>query len=233
VLPHGPLETLDDGLWRVRGDVPGAPGLTLHRVMTIARRGDGRLVVHSAIACDPPTMAAIDALGEVGFVLVPGPTHRIDAPAYATRYPRARVLTPRGARDKVAEVVRVDGTYDAFPPDPVVSVDHVGGMAEAEGAMWVRTPGGLTLVLNDAVFDTDVPEGVGPRLLSKVLGTAPGPRVARVIRWRQVADAAALKASLLKYADTPGLRRLIVAHDHVEEGDAAAAALRTAAATLG
>jgi hypothetical protein len=107
------------------------------------------------------------------------------------------------------------------------------GMYEAEGAMCVRSRDGLTLVLNDCVFDAEPARGVGPVLLSHLLGIGPGPRVARFIRWGFVEDPHALAEQLRSLAETPGLVRLVVAHDRVETGPAAAQALVRAADSLG
>jgi hypothetical protein len=71
---HGPLTPLVDGLWTVDAELDSLP---IGRRMTIARLADGGLAVHSAIACDEATMAAIDALGPVRFVIVPSGYHRL------------------------------------------------------------------------------------------------------------------------------------------------------------
>src|SRR5687767_4587963 len=152
VHPHRPLEKLTENLWRLQGTLPGITGVTIDRVMTIAQRSDGDVVIHSAIACDEPTMQAIQAIGPVRYLLVPGPSHRIDAPAYKDWFSEARVYTPRGAVEKVAEKVVVHGTYDEFPSDPMVWLETVGGMGNVDGGMWVRSRDGLTLVLNDCMF---------------------------------------------------------------------------------
>ena len=87
---HGPLTALADGLWTVDAELDALP---IGRRMTIVRLADGGLAVHSAVACDDATMAAIDRLGPVSFIVVPSGFHRLDAPRYAGRYPQARVVT--------------------------------------------------------------------------------------------------------------------------------------------
>jgi hypothetical protein len=207
--------------------------MSLRRRMTVARRDDGGLVVHSAIAMDDAAMSELDALGRPAFLLVPGAMHRLDAPAYRRRYPGVVVLAPEGSRAKVAEVVAVDGTYEDFPADPGVRLETLRGVKEAEGVMLVRSDDGQTVVLNDAVFN--MPKKPSDPLgwfFTTVMGSAPGPRVSRLFRMLAVSDRSALREDLLRLAGTPDLVRLIVAHGAVARGADAAAALVAAAKYL-
>src|SRR5689334_19384503 len=96
VLEHGPLEQLADNLWRVQGAVPG---MSLRRNMTVVRRRDGSLLLHSPIALDEPRRTELERLGKIAVIVVPNAGHRLDAPAYKARYPEVTVFCPRGARD--------------------------------------------------------------------------------------------------------------------------------------
>jgi hypothetical protein len=60
VLNHGPLEKLADNLWRVEGALPG---MSLRRTMTVVRRADGSLPLHSPIALDDERLRELEALG--------------------------------------------------------------------------------------------------------------------------------------------------------------------------
>ena len=141
VLRHDPIEKLEPNLWRVTGTVPG---IALKRVMTLVRLEDGRIVIHSAIALDDASMAEIEEWGRPAILLVPNAYHRLDAPAYAARYPDLRVLCPRGGRAKIEEVVAVDGEYDAFDGGPAVSLQYLDGVGKAEGVMTVRSSSEVT-----------------------------------------------------------------------------------------
>lgn len=88
VLPHGPIEKLSENLWWVTGTIKG---MSLKRVMAVAKRSDGKLVIHSAIAMDEAQMRELEALGEPAYLVVPSHHHRIDAPAYKRRYPALKV----------------------------------------------------------------------------------------------------------------------------------------------
>jgi hypothetical protein len=229
VLEHGPLEQLADNLWRVQGAVPG---MSLKRTMTVVQRGDGSLLLHSAIALDDLHQRQLEALGPIKVIVVPNAGHRLDAPAYKLRYPDILVISPRGGRDKIAEVVAVDGTYDDYADDGVIRFETLAGVAAAEGAMIVRSGDGISLVLNDIVMNMDTKKDVLGFLFTTLLGSAPGPRVSRLARWVYVKDQGALRSHFERLADIPQLARLIVSHEKVAHGAEASAALRQAASYL-
>ena len=227
VLAHGPLEKLDDGLWRIEGSLPG---MALKRVMTIARLADGALVIHNAIALDDAGMRALDALGKVAFIVVPNGYHRLDAPSFAKRYPDARVLAPRGARAKVEEVVTVNGDYGDLPADQHVRLEHLDGVRNGEGVMRVESDDGVTLVFNDLVFNMPHMPGFSGFVM-RVLGSSGGPRVTRIARMLLIKEKAAVRAHLERLAATPRLKRIVVSHHQVIV-DAPSATLARVAATI-
>lgn len=227
VLPHGPIERLTDNLWRVRGEIGSLP---IGRVMTLARRSDGDVVVHNAIALEEPLMAQIEAWGRPRYLVVPSGLHRLDAPIFADRYPDARVLCPARARKKVAKVVRVDGDYREYPADVDVTLAHLDGTRDREGVLEVRSADGTTLVVNDALFNLPPQPGFKGLLLrmDAAIGRLRVPRVSRLLL---VADRAAFRAHLERLAAGRDLRRVIVSHGDVVKEEAAAA-LQAAAAEL-
>ena len=229
VLPHDPIEKLTENVWRVEGALPQ---LSMRRVMTVARMADGRLVIHSAIALDEASMQAIEAWGTPGFLLIPHSRHRMDAPRYKARYPDIRVLATRGVVEKAREVVTVDGTYEDFPGDDTVRLEMLRGVKDSEGAMIVRSADGVTVVLNEVVFDLRPRRDLLSRVMMRMLRLGPGPRVTPVVRIELVRGPRELRADLERLAATPGLQRLIVSHEKLSTGPAAAAALRNAASGL-
>lgn len=229
VLEHGPLEQLADNLWRVEGALPG---MSLRRTMTVVRRADGTLLLHSPIALEQTAQQRLEALGAIAVMVVPNAGHRLDAPAYKARYPSLITFCPRGGRAKIAEVVSVDGTYDDYADDGVVRFENLDGVDAGEGAMIVRSADGVSIVLNDVVMNMDTKKDVLGYLFTTLLGSAPGPRVSRLARLVYVKDQPALRRHLERLADTPHLQRLIVSHEKVASGAHAAAALREAATYL-
>jgi hypothetical protein len=229
VLDHGPLEAVTENLWRVTGAVPG---MSLRRTMTVVRRADGSLLLHSPIALDEARRQELEALGPLRAIVVPSALHRLDAPAYKARYPEIVTFCPRGAREKVAQVVAVDGSYEDYADDGTLRFETLAGVGEQEGAMIVRSADGLTVVLNDVVMNMDKKRDLLGYLFTTLMGSAPGPRVSRLSRAFLVKDQPALRQHLERLASLPDLQRLIVAHEKLTSGPEAALALREAATYL-
>jgi hypothetical protein len=227
VLPHKPIQKLTENLWTVTGALPNMP---MERVLSIARMGDGRLVLHNGIALEEPLMQEIEAFGEPAFLLVPNGYHRMDAPAFKKRYPMMKVLCPEGVRKKVEEVVEVDGTYADLPADERVSLRYLDGVAKREGYLEVRSESGTSLVFNDVMFNMPHLPGL-QGLVLRIVGSTGGPKVTRVGKLFLVTDRAALRAQLLTLADTPKLARVVVMHGDTVTDDPAGM-LRKVAATL-
>lgn len=228
-LAHETLLRLAENLHWVRGSIPG---MSLKRVMTIARLEDGGLVLHSAIALEEAAQKQLEALGEPRFLIVPNPGHRLDAPAYKKRYPKLSVFAPKGAREKVSEVVAVAGSYEDFPQSNAVRFETLNGVAEMEGAMLVRSSDGTSVVLNDVMFNMDRKKDPLGFFFTTLLGSAPGPRVSRLAKLVYVKDKRALRADFERFAAIPDLVRVIVAHEKIASGAEAKAALLKAASYL-
>ena len=228
VLRHGPIDRLEENLWSVTGTLRG---MSLKRVMTMGRLGDGRIVIHSAIALDESAMGEIEGWGTPAVLLVPNAYHRLDAPAYLKRYPDLQVYCPRGSRTKVGEVIEVDGDYDDFAGDDSLTLEHLDGVRKVEGVMTVHSDSGSTLVFNDAVFNMPHGRGVPGFIFRHITASTGGPRVTRLFRTLAVKDRPALRSHLERLAGTPDLQRIIVSH-HLPITEEPAEVLRRVAAAL-
>lgn len=223
------LEQLAENLWRLEGAVPG---MQLNRVMVVARMSDGGLVIHNGIEQGEALYGEIEALGAPRYLVVPNGWHRLDAAKYRARFAGISVVAPRGSRKRVQQVVPVDLTYEELPRDEAVWIEPLDGLKGAEGVMHVRSNDGVTLVFTDAIFNlVERIPGFYGFIFHDVVGSKPGPRVTRVGRWFLVKDKSAYRAHLERLADTPNLKRVIVAHGAMEATDARGM-LRAAAATL-
>lgn len=222
VLPHGSLTRLDDALFTVVGELHMPLG-DFPRRMTVVRLAGARprLVVFNAISLDEPEMRALEAEGEPAFLVVPSDIHRLDARAWKDRYPRMRVITPAGAREKVEEVVAVDATAVDFG-DASVKFVTVAGTDAHEGALVVERPSGTTLVLNDLIWNVDDRPGLGGWAFRVAGFTGPEPRIPAFVELKAIKDKDALCAQLVEWAALPRLERILVAHGDVITRDPAA-----------
>lgn len=215
VLANDPPGRLEDNLVVVHGPAP-KPG-ALQRTMTVMRRADGKLVIHSAIALDDDGMRTLEALGEPAYLIVPNAFHRLDAHAYKTRYPALRVLCPQPALAAVRRVVPVDGPLTDLPADTDVHVHVLTGFRLGEGVFTVRSGPRSSLVFNDILLNLDRMPGLGGWFF-RLLGGKVGPGLHPV--QKRLASRPQLRDQLLRLADTPGLSRIIPGHGHVIETDA-------------
>jgi hypothetical protein len=193
--------------------------------MTVCRCADGGVLVHSAINLDEAGMAQVDALGPVRTIVVPNGFHRMDAAAWRERYPKARVLCPTGSKKRVQQAVPVDGGYEDLPPDADVGLETLSGTGQREGILLVRSAGGVTLVVNDILFNMPHAPGFMGFLLRHVTQSSAGLRVTRLARLALIKDASAVRKHLRRLVEVKGLRRLIVSHHQMVEGDVASAIL--------
>jgi hypothetical protein len=229
VLPHGKLMQVTDDMLTVVGELE-MPLMTLPRRMTIVRLKNDRLVVFNAIALDEDEMDEIEDFGTPAFLVVPNDHHRMDAGIWKERYPQMRVIAPPGSREKVAEVVPVDATSGEFGDSEVAFV-VVAGTEEREGALEVHGADGLTLVLNDIIGNIRDEHGVGGWMLRKMGFAGDEPHVPGPVKFAMIESKPALRAQLLRWADEPHLKRILVAHGETIEEDPRRA-LRELAAAL-
>jgi len=215
VLPHGKLTAVEENLLTVVGDLH-MPLTDVPRRMTVARLRDGRLVIYSAIALDESEMQKLEHFGVPAFLVVPSDLHRMDAKIWKQRYPRLLVLAPPGAREKVEEVVSVDATEWDFG-DPSVRFTTVPGTEDGEAALLVTGPTGVTLVVNDLIWNVDNKPGFGGWLMKLAGLTGQAPHIPPLIALRAVKDKPALRDQLEQWAKLYGLQRIIVSHGDIIE----------------
>jgi hypothetical protein len=223
-LPHRPLEKLEPNLWRVEGDLPGGNGT---RVMTLIKRADGGVIVHNAIALEDELMKEIEAWGTPELMVVPNGFHRLDAKVFKERYPKIKVVAPKAAVKKVAQVVAVDGSIDEASTDDTVRITHLEGTKDHEAVVEVRSGSTTTLVFNDVINNLPRMGGVMGFML------APTGRVAvpRIFRWFFIKDRPKFTAHINRLADHGDLKRVIVSHGAMLT-DQPGASLRAALTTL-
>lgn len=187
VLPHGPLEVIDEGILTVAGEMRMPLG-NFPRRMTVVGLSGNRTAIYSAIALNSAEMRKIEQLGAPSFLIVPSDMHRLDARIWKERYPAIRIVTPSGARTRVAEIVQVDSTDDILQ-DEAVRFHNVAGTGGHESALTVRRAQGVTLVCNDIIGHVAHPHGLGAQVMARLMGFGVSePQVPRIVRRKIVVD---------------------------------------------
>ena len=129
VHPYGEIVKVAAGVWCIEGEWRRSP---FARRMTLLDLGGGTLAVHSAIRLREEDRPKIDALGTVALVIAPNAMHSAEVPWYAERWPRARVLVPRAAVERLKPTYpRIDGTLeDDWPAElgPTLKREPLGGL---------------------------------------------------------------------------------------------------------
>jgi hypothetical protein len=229
VLPHGKLVDVDTNIRTVVGDIP-MPLAEFPRRMTVVLLRDSRLVVFSAIALDENEMQALESFGRPAFLVVPSDKHRLDARIWKARYPTMRVVAPKGAHAAVDKIVHVDAT-ELDCDDSAVQFVTVPGTRDREAALVVRTPNGVTLVLNDIVGNIPDMPGFGGWFLRRAGFVGHKPQIPKVVKLVMIHDQAALRTQLLRWAEIESLKRILVSHGESIE-DHPQAVLRELASSL-
>jgi len=230
VMPHEPLVEVDDGVLTVAGEIRMPLG-NFPRRMTAVRLSGNRTAIYSAIALDEPEMRRIEAMGAPAFLIVPGDHHRLDARIWKQRYPQIRVIAPPGAVEAVEEAVHVDASDDILD-DLDTRLVIMPGAGGHEAALEIRRASGLTIVANDLIANVAHPHGIGAQIMARLMGFGVSePQVPRLIRRLIVEDKVALAHQFADWAAEPDLRRIIVSHGDLIEGNAAKV-LRTLADVL-
>lgn len=211
VEPHGKLKPVSQGIWSVDGTITMPLG-KFPRRMTVIKLAGGDLAVWSPISLDYDEMATLDALGPVGFLIVPNAGHRLDLAAWRIRYPAAKIVAPPGAAKTVNEAAPVDATSNVLG-DPSIKFELVAGTKADEFALLVTRDDGVTLIINDILSSVSHPQGIGANIMARLFGFGVGhPQTSRLVRRMYVEDSNAVAQQFRHWAKIPNLRRIIVSH---------------------
>lgn len=205
------MENLAENLWQLQFPLT-LLGANMQRHVTVIRLSSGAVVIHSTGPFAPADVAAISALGRVGWVTDVMLRHETFAKQGREAFPAATFLGPAGF-SKAA----------GFPVEPLLPapaewgeelrVIRLDGLPSMEEHAFFHAPS-RTLIVADLLFNRDPHESWWTRLLmSLVAGRKDGPGVSRAVR-AAVKDKAAFQRSLgtIRAWD---FDRIIVGHGRV------------------
>jgi hypothetical protein len=122
--------------------------------MTVVRLRDGGLFVHSPVALDSATRAAVDALGPVRRIAAPSKFHHVFVPAWSAAYPEALLCCCPGLVEKRKDVrwqhVLGDQPDEGWRSD--LEQVHFGARTLEDEVVFFH-PRSRTLVCSDMVFN--------------------------------------------------------------------------------
>lgn len=218
VTPHGPLQKIDDGIWSLESPIPGIPGGGFPRRMTIVRRADGGLLFFNAVPMDDPTLMQLKAIGPFVSLVVPSPTHAMDANAFRHKL-GVRVYAPAGAIGALRSRGRaVDAPLEELPPDARVRTIKLDGLSTGEHVVTITDGSRVTVLLCDQILN--VPHAPGFwGLVWRAMGFTGRPLIGPMWRRKFVADERAYRRSFEQLADLPGLARIVPSHGPVIDRD--------------
>ena len=218
VLPHGRVDELEPGLLTIVGQIPMPLG-NFPRRMTVVGLPRKRTAIFSPIPLKEAAMKRIEELGVPAFLIVPNPSHRLDIRPFHQRYPKAKVITAFGARKMVEEAVDVTATDADL--GGVAELVELAGVNRMELAMLVRHQGATTLLTNDVIGNVGHPKGPGARIMARMMGFGPTPRITRPAKWFFLKDRAAVAGQFRQWAAIDGLKRIVPSHGDVIANPAA------------
>jgi hypothetical protein len=139
--------------------------------MTVIRLADGGLFVHSPVALDPATRAAVEALGPVKAVVAPSLFHHLYVGEWMRAYPQAVVCACPGLERKRADLAWHRVLGDTAEPEWRGELEQVffgARSLENEVVFFHRASG--TLVCADAVFNLARHPSLATRVVARLMG---------------------------------------------------------------
>jgi len=186
-------------------------GVRLRSMTTVVRLAGDALWVHSPRAPTDDVCSALDALGEVRWIVVPNKFHHVGTPATAARYPKAVVVGKKSAEARNPQVHVTLGTDDAAyvgATPELVSIE-LGGVPFLDETVFFHAATG-SLIAADLLMSACSRDHWTWRWAARIWGRYEKPRTPPDVRWNTRANAAVAE-SMAQLSELP-LQRILVAH---------------------
>ena len=205
------MEQIAENLWGVDTEVKVAPGVFLPLRSTIASLSDGRLWLHSPAKFSAEDVDAINALGEVAYIVAPSTFHHLWFGNACELFPGAMKLGATGLVKKRPDLT-FDGVLGECPEIDGVERVQIDGMpALNENVFMVNN----SLICADLFQNLHHPKNTASALVFRLAGTLRQVGVSRLFM-TAVKDKAAFKMSVNNVLELP-FQRLIPCHGDVVE----------------
>lgn len=178
---------------------------------TVVRLSGDALWVHSSCTPTDDVCAALDALGEVRWIVVPNRYHHLQAPATAARYPNARVVGPKSAESRNRHVRLTMGTDDPayVGATPELIPIQLGGVPFLDETVFFHPASG-SLIAADLLMSACPRDHFTSRIAGRICGHYEKVRTPPDVRWHTRASPAVAE-SIAQMRALP-IQQILVAH---------------------
>lgn len=178
---------------------------------TVVRLPGDALWVHSPCAPTGDVCAALDALGEVRWIVVPNRYHHLQAPPTAARYPKALVVGPKSAEARNPHVKLTTGTDDPayIRSTPELTPVQLGGVPFLDETVFFHPASG-SLIAADLLMSACARDHWTARMAARIFGHYGRVRTPPDVRWSTRASTAVAE-SIAQMRALP-IQRILVAH---------------------
>ncbi len=143
--------------------------------MTVVRLAEGGLFVHSPVALDDATRAAVDALGEVRAVVAPSIFHHLSVAQWMAAYPQAVFGACPGLEWKRPDLAFTCVVGDQPHPIWARDLEQVYFSSRRENELDFYHPPSRTLLVTDALLNLSTHPKASTRFVARLMGNrAPG-----------------------------------------------------------
>lgn len=208
------LVKIAEGIHCVESEIKMPGGVRMNTRMTVVRLVNGKLLVHSPISLDDELAKAVDALGEVAYVVAPNRMHHLFFGPCAERYRHAKTFGPPGLAEKMPGL-RIDSVLrDEAPDEWAFEIEQVvvhGAPKMSEVVLYHKPT--KTLIVSDLFFNIVHPANFATKVLLTFMGTRG--KLARSRGWSMVMEDKSVFESSVHKVLAFDFDTLIMAHGDV------------------
>lgn len=111
------LETVDENIWIVEGDIVDFYGFPYSTRSVIVRLPDEKLWVWSPIRLTESLQEQVQKLGEVSYLVSPNKIHHLYLGPWKDAFPKAKIWAPQSTQDKRTDLEYAGVLTDETPKD--------------------------------------------------------------------------------------------------------------------
>jgi hypothetical protein len=199
-----------DSIWATERPV-WFGGVRIRSRTTVVRLSGGALWVHSPCPPTDDVCAALDALGEVRWIVVPNRFHHLQTPATAARYPKALVVGPKTVQARNPDVSLAMGTDDPeyLRSTPELTAVQLRGVPFLDETVFFHPASG-SLIAADLLVSACARDHWTWRMAARIWGRYEKVRTPPDVRMKTRANTAVAE-SIAQMRALP-LQRILVAH---------------------